>query len=162
MDAAPAGADTPQETDAPIHFYASTDPWLGLSNDYPQGFEDEAGYWPSVEHDFQAMKFAGPEHAAYRERVRTARGAGHAKDLGRTRKIPIRADWDEVRDDVMLHALRSKFAHPKLRAVLLSTGDRLLAEASPSDFYWGLGSTGTGENRLGKLLMQVRDELRED
>jgi len=144
-----------------LYFYSKTDPHYELSNFYPQGFEDEEGYWPSVEHYFQAMKFPGPAHAEYRQRVRLARSPAIAKDLGRTQNPKIRTDWDQVRDDVMLHALRRKFAHTKLRDVLLATGTRPLAENSPSDYYWGVGRTGTGANRLGELLMQVRAELRD-
>lgn len=59
----------------------------------------------------------------------------------------------------MLHGLRRKFTHPKLARVLLATGERPLAENSPTDAYWGVGPTGDGRNRLGVLLMQVRGEL---
>ncbi len=60
----------------------------------------------------------------------------------------------------MLAALRKKFAAPKLMELLLGTGSRPLVEASPSDFYWGCGRTGTGRNPLGQLLMALRAELR--
>jgi ribA/ribD-fused uncharacterized protein len=60
----------------------------------------------------------------------------------------------------MLAALRKKFAAEKLHDLLLSTGDRPLVEASPFDYYWGCGRSGTGKNRLGELLMQTRTELR--
>ena len=41
------------------------------------------------------------------------------------------------------------------------TGEEELAEAAPTDFYWGVGRDGTGQNRLGHLLMRIRAELRE-
>ena len=144
-----------------ILFYSKLDDWYELSNVYPQGFEEEGVYWPSVEHYFQAMKFSGDDNAAYREQIRVAPTTGIAKDLGRTKTRNLRADWDDVRDSVMLHALRRKFAHQKLANVLLSTGTAQLAENSPSDYYWGIGKTGQGTNRLGQLLMQVREELRQ-
>lgn len=59
----------------------------------------------------------------------------------------------------MKHALRQKFSHPKLKALLLSTKKRELVENSPFDRYWGCGGDGTGANRLGVLLMEVRQEL---
>jgi N-glycosidase YbiA len=74
--------------------------------------------------------------------------------------FPIRADWDTARADVMLHALREKFAAEPLKQLLLGTELRPLIEASPSDSYWGCGRSGRGRNRLGQLLMQVRAELR--
>jgi N-glycosidase YbiA len=144
----------------PVRFYSKTVEYYELSNFAQFGFEDSDGYWPTVEHYFQAQKFAGPAHAAYREQIRNARTPKEAKTLGRTRKLPIRGDWDAVRDEVMLAALRLKFAAPKLSQVLLGTELRPLVEASPSDSYWGSGRSGNGRNRLGQLLMQVRAELR--
>ena len=141
--------------DEPIYFYSKTDHFFELSNFYPQGFEEDGVYWPTVEHYFQAMKFKDQD---YREKIRAASSPKQAKDLGRTRDLPIQRDWDSIRDGVMKHALRRKFAHPDLRQLLLSTGDRELIEKSPYDRYWGCGADGTGENKLGTLLMEVRDE----
>lgn len=65
------------------------------------------------------------------------------------------------REVVTLNVLRAKFTqHPTLAEALLATGDQKLIEASPFDGYWGLGKDGKGLNRLGKLLMTVRGELR--
>lgn len=111
-----------------------------------------------MEHYFQAQKFFDPKH---RERIRTAASPQHAKVLGRTTTIPIRTDWNEVRERVMKHALRLKFAAPKLRTLLLATKSRVLVENSPYDRYWGCGRDGRGKNRLGALLVEVRQELRE-
>jgi N-glycosidase YbiA len=147
-------------TAEPVRFYSKTADYHELSNFAPFGFEEAGAFWPTVEHYFQAQKFSGPENAAYREKIRTAKNPRDAKTLGRTRKIPIRGDWDRARDEVMLHAIRRKFEAANLREQLLSTGLRPLIEASPTDYYWGSGRTGSGRNRLGQLLMQVRAELR--
>jgi len=50
--------------------------------------------------------------------------------------------------------------HKVLAELLLSTGEDTLAEAAPGDYYWGIGADGSGENRLGRILEQVRTELR--
>ena len=147
--------------DDPIYFYTRTSDYFELSNFAPLGFEEDGVYWPTVEHYFQAQKFQGDAAAAHRERIRRARSPKEAKDLGRTREIPIRSDWDQVRDDVMLHALRRKFANLRLAELLLATGARPLVEASPIDDYWGSGAHGNGRNRLGELLAQVRREIGE-
>lgn len=73
-----------------------------------------------------------------------------------------RDDWDRVKDDVMLRAVRAKsMQYGDLRWKLLATGDAILVEHSPKDAYWGDGGDGdgSGKNRLGQLLMQVRQEL---
>ncbi len=146
----------------PLRFYSKGAENRELSNFAPWGFEEAGLYWPSVEHYFQAQKFVGPENAAHREKIRSAKSPKEAKALGRTRAIAIRSDWDTVRDEVMLTALRMKFARKEMRGLLLGTGLRQLVEASPTDYYWGCGRSGKGKNRLGQLLMQVRAELRSD
>ena len=81
-----------------------------------------------------------------------------AARLGRSRKVKLRRDWESVKLGVMLDAVAAKFTqHDDLRALLLSTGDAKLVEHTENDDYWGDGS---GQNRLGRLLMQVRDQLR--
>ena len=46
-----------------------------------------------------------------------------------------------------------------LKKLLLSTGNKMLVEASPYDDYWGIGKEFNGENKLGKILMKVREKL---
>lgn len=143
----------------PIYFYGRHEPYYALSNFAPHGFEADGAYWRTVEHYFQAQKFPGtPLYAA----IRDAPSPKEAKRLGRSRDYPLRADWEAVKDAVMLHALRLKFRHPKLRGLLLETGARTLVEKAPSDYYWGCGADGSGRNRLGELLMRVRSELLAD
>ena len=144
----------------PIDFFADEDPFFELSNYYPCEFELDGLSWPTVEHYFQAMKFPGAQNETYRERIRSEWDPQGAKALGQTRDIPLRSDWEDVKEQVMLKGLREKFSDPRLRDVLLGTGDRSLREASPQDSYWGIGPDGMGRNRLGYLLEQVREELR--
>jgi len=46
------------------------------------------------------------------------------------------------------------------RNILLGTGDAMLIEAAVSDPYWGEGCSKTGLNKLGQILMVVREQLR--
>jgi ribA/ribD-fused uncharacterized protein len=59
----------------------------------------------------------------------------------------------------MALGLRAKFDNLALRNALINTGGKLLVEASPYDYYWGCGASGTWQNKLGKLLMALRSEL---
>ncbi|KAG2494143.1 hypothetical protein HYH03_007779 [Edaphochlamys debaryana] len=158
--------------------------------------------WPSVEHYYQAHKFAGnhhPDAAAVMEAIAAAPSPEEAARIGRrterTRPELLRRDWPTAKIGVMLSALRAKFAtHAGPRAMLLATagvslpppapggavaaaenggavaaaapcGDAAcyeLVEASPHDYYWGAGYERTGQNKLGRLLMKVRDELLAD
>jgi N-glycosidase YbiA len=132
-------------------------PFWGLSNFSPPSFTLDGEYWPTVEHYFQAQKFIGPEG---RDRIRRALSPKDARLFGQSRKLSIRNDWDEIREEIMLTALRMKFQAVGARELLLSSGERMLIESSPFDYFGGAGQNGTGQNKLGYLLMKVRSELR--
>jgi N-glycosidase YbiA len=142
----------------PIYFYSQREePYGCFSNFSPHGVHSNGKWFPTVEHYFQAMKFEGSDHA---HTIRKAASPKQAKALAWRREFPLRPDWDEIRDDVMIRGVREKFTkHEKLRQLLLATGQEELVENAPGDFYWGCGADGSGENRLGKILMQVRTEL---
>lgn len=108
----------------------------------------------TVEHGFQAFKMTTKEDFAAIVSMRTP---GMAKRAAHRR--PMRKDWDQIKLDVMLALLRAKFSTPEFTRLLFSTGDAQLIEGNTwGDTYWGV-CEGTGENHLGKLLMQVRTEL---
>jgi N-glycosidase YbiA len=66
-----------------------------------------------------------------------------------------------VKTQVMRVGVLQKFiTHSDIREVLLITGDEMLIENSPTDYFWGCGANHTGENHLGKILMGVRAEIR--
>lgn len=141
-----------------INFYSATGEHGCFSNFSRHSVFLKGKHWPTSEHYFQAQKFAGTEHE---EAVRRCKRPADAADMGRSRKLPLRRDWESVKDRVMLEAVRAKFAqHDDLKAVLLATGDAKLVEHTENDSYWGDGGDGSGKNRLGQLLMRVRDELR--
>jgi ribA/ribD-fused uncharacterized protein len=143
----------------PIYFYHQNEkPYGCFSNFSPHGFDLDGAWWPTSEHYFQAQKFAGTPHV---ETVRLAPTPMAAANVGRDRSLSLRADWEQVKDDVMRRAVLQKFAaHPDIRAILLGTGDETLVEKTTSDYYWGIGTQGGGKNMLGQILMEVRETLR--
>ncbi len=141
-----------------IRFYGVRDPHGYLSNFAPYPIEIDGKVWPTSEHYFQAQKFTGNPH---QESIRLAKSPMIAARLGRSRARPLRMDWDRVKDDAMRNAVLAKFTqHPDIRAQLLATGDEELIEATTRDVYWGCGTSGTGKNMLGRILMEVRGALR--
>lgn len=141
-----------------IRFYHIHEPYGCFSNFSRHGFELDGAYWPTSEHYFQAQKYAG---TPYVEQVRQAATPKEAFSLGHNKDWSIRPDWNHVKDDVMRKAVLKKFeTHADIRAILLSTGEEELIEASPVDWYWGEGADQTGKNMLGKILMEVRAQLR--
>jgi ribA/ribD-fused uncharacterized protein len=146
------------ETVQEIRFYSTREPYGCFSNFYPAPIWVDGKRWRTSEHYFQAQKFAGTPRE---EEVREARSPMMAARLGRSRKHRLRPDWERVKEDVMRRAVLAKFEqHGELRSVLLSTGDAVLIEHTERDSYWGDGGDGTGLNRLGRILMDVRSELR--
>ena len=81
-----------------ISFYVPSDEYGFLCNFSAHGFTLADRYWPTVEHYFQSQKFAGTEHE---ERIRVSRTPKEAKNLGQTRELPLRSDWENVKVDVM-------------------------------------------------------------
>ena len=61
----------------------------------------------------------------------------------------------------MREAIRAKFTQDdELKLLLLGTGDAKLVEHTSNDNYWGDGGDGRGRNMLGRILMEVREQLR--
>lgn len=111
--------------------------------------------FPTAEHYFQAAK---TNQSIDRKRIMEAPSPRLAKNLGR--QVQLRADWEKVKDSIMKKVLREKAKQSKeFSDLLLSTGDAALVEASPFDYYWGKGRDGSGFNKLGQLLMELRSEL---
>lgn len=95
--------------------------------------------------------------------MRQTKTPKEAANLGRNRSLPLRSDWEQVKDDMMRKAVLQKFkTHAEIREILLSTGNELLVENSPVDYYWGCGKDGSGKNKLGQILTEVRDILRRE
>ena len=130
-----------------------------LSNFYEARVEYGGLVFGSNEAAFQAQKCMTQEgKAAFCEF-----GPGKSKGVGR--RVPLRPDWEDVKTGIMEEIVRAKFTqHPELKAKLLATGNKMLVEGNRwGDTCWGVDTrTGQGENRLGKILMKVREELKQD
>lgn len=115
----------------------------------------------------KALQFNDQEVVAA---LRKVTNPAHAKSLGRKIKNYDDAIWNEVRFDKMKEVLSAKFSDPVLAKQLQETGKRIIVEASPVDKIWGIGldenhpdaqneSKWLGQNLLGKVLMDVRDDF---
>lgn len=126
-----------------------------LSNFVPARVVLSGVTYPTVEHAYQAAKSLD---LSERVVIEKARGPGQAKKLGQL--IQCRPDWEAVKEDIMRDLLIQKFAQPAYAELLLATGDAYLEETNWwKDRYWGV-CKGTGLNRLGHLLMEIRADLR--
>ncbi len=143
-----------------IYFYKINEAYGCFSNFSHYGFELDGKWWMTSEHYFQAQKF---HNTKYEEMVRLLDNPMKAAEMGRDRSLPLRKDWEEVKDAVMEKAVMEKFKQNKeIREVLLSTDKESIVEKTTDDYYWGCGKDGSGQNKLGKILMRVREKLRSE
>ena len=141
-----------------ILFYKVKETYAEFSNFSPHPITLKGRVWPTSEHYFQAQKFADTEHE---EVIRALESPMLAARAGRDREKPLRKDWELIKDEVMREAVRAKFTqHAQLKVLLLGTGDAEIIEHTPKDSYWGDGEDGSGKNKLGRILMELRAELR--
>lgn len=126
-----------------------------LSNFYPVHLTYKNRTYKSSEHAYQARK---ANNTSQHDFIAKAPTAASAKARGKV--CSKRADWAEIKIQVMWDILVAKFENPMLRELLLDTGDAELIEGNTwGDVFWGVCG-GVGENWLGKLLMKLRAELR--
>lgn len=145
-----------------IKFYNRYEKYYEFTNFYQVFVKIDDLLWPSSEHYFQAQKFVG---TPFVEKIRKMSSARETFQCSRNPAVSRwqRSDWDQVKDDIMLKALRCKFKQcEELSSLLVGTGDKKLIEHTENDSYWGDGGgEGKGLNKLGQLLMKVRGELRQ-
>jgi len=138
-----------------IKFYKIKDPHGYMSNYKKARFFIYGRWWNWVEAPYQAQKTNVP--AEY-DAIWQAKRNDESRLLGQ--KVTMRSDWDQVKYQVMKECVLAKFLqHKDLRDQLIATNYEELIEDSPVDYYWGCGADGSGANNLGKVLMEVRDEL---
>lgn len=116
---------------------------------------------------YQACRF--PLLAEVQREIIDQKSPMTAKMKSKPHRSMTRPDWDSVRFKIMRWCLRVKLAqnYSKFGNLLLSTDDKPIVEQSRNDDYWGAkvvdgDMTLIGQNVLGRLLMELRDRLRQD
>lgn len=127
-----------------------------LSNFWPVDIIFEGLVYASVEHAYQASK---TDDRQLREKICGAASAGQAKRIGRG--FHITEEWRRRRMQIMVDLIRYKFfKNDYLKSMLIATGDKKLIEGNNwGDEFWGV-YRGKGANNLGKILMNIRLEVK--
>ncbi|MCP2336587.1 NADAR family protein [Actinomadura rupiterrae] len=155
-----------------VLFWGGTQPKGCLSQWYPSPFTVDGVEYPTAEHYMMCEKarlFGDEESVA---KILESPDPGRAKAMGRSVRGFDEDMWVANRYDIVRRGSFAKFdANPDLCGFLLSTGGKVLVEASPLDRIWGIGydehapqavrpSQWRGLNLLGFALMDAREELR--
>ncbi|CAG9318765.1 unnamed protein product [Blepharisma stoltei] len=129
---------------------------LYLGNFYPSPMTVHGISYPTVEHYYHSQKFSDPEII---ERIRSAPTPKMAERIASEYEWNTE-EWEEIKENVMRFGIFSKFKqNPELKEKLLATGTAKLVEDNHKDAFWG-GSIEGSENKMGKLLMDLREQLK--
>lgn len=146
------------ETPNIIKFCQTNEAFGELSNFYKSPFVIDSITYKTVEHYYQSQKF---KHSQYHMNlVINSETAREAAKIGRNRSFPLDPEWETIKENVMMTGLKYKFQIKYFKNILKNTGDAQIIEHRKADKYWADGGDGSGKNRLGILLMQLREEMK--
>ncbi|MDN3611961.1 GTP cyclohydrolase II [Vibrio ostreicida] len=141
-----------------INFYEPDEAYGFLSNFCHAPIDVDGHIWPTSEHYYQAQKFSDP---LIKKEIQHCSTPDLAFSLSRKHQDKVRSQWEDERLNVMKFIVTEKFTqNSQLAFQLIETGESLLIEHSLYDGFWGDGENGRGENQLGKILMDLRTQLR--
>ena len=158
-----------RETEKFIFFFTEKD-WL--SQWYPSKLIVHGITFPTAEHFMMYRKAMTFEDFKSAEKVLKAKTPKDAKAIGRKVKNFTPDYWDTIKESVVIQGSIQKFnQNLELKNRLLSTGNKVLVEASPYDKVWGIGISQyhldavypnhwRGQNLLGKCLMEARSIIK--
>lgn len=143
-----------------IYFYKVDAPYGCFSNFSLHSIDLDGEKWATVEHYYQAHKFQHTGFEYLMPQIQAASTPELAAKIGRSLEYQPRPDWNLHKCQIMYRAIWQKFSsHLDIQRVLLDTIDREIVEDSPVDYFWGCGLDRSGQNQLGRILMQVRSDL---
>lgn len=142
-----------------IHTFKDENRWL--SNMTLVNIHFDGLTFKSVEHAYQSAKsdsldwkmFCYTEESPYKIKIKS-------------KEISIVDNWDDIKLGLMEGLLNQKFRQEPFKTQLLNTGDENIQEGNEwGDKFWGVdlkSSPNIGENHLGRLIMKIRDKIKEE
>jgi ribA/ribD-fused uncharacterized protein len=140
-----------------IYFYEPEDEygWLANFSDHP--ITIKAIYYKTVEHYFQSQKFTNND---IKNQVIRSINAEQAKLIAKENKDKRVGNWADIKEQVMARGIYAKFTqYEDLKLKLIQTGNKIIVEKTIDDYYWGCGLNNNGLNRMGVLLMKLRNKI---
>ena len=142
-----------------IEFYKEFGELGYLANYSNHGFWKNGIYYKTVEHYYQSEKFKNPE---IKKRIINAKTPKEASTIGRDRDNRRIDDFKKIKIKVMEEGVFQKFLQNcDIRSKLIETRNQEIKEMSTKESFWGVGPNLDGENHIGKILMKVRERVKE-
>lgn len=143
-----------------IDFYKEFGELGYLANYSSHGFYKDNIYYKTVEHFYQSEKF---DDVNIKAKIISCNTPKEASNIGRDRNLKRKDNFRDKKINVMYEGLYLKFSQNKdIRSKLIETGEKEIREMSTKESFWGIGPNLDGENHIGKLLMKVRKQVKED
>lgn len=143
-----------------VEFYKEFGDLGYLANYSNHGFYKNGVYYKTVEHYYQSEKFSD---CNLKKKIISCNTPKEASTIGRDRNNIRVEDFTSLKIDVMREGIYLKFSQNNdIRTKLIETGSRLIREMSVKESFWGVGPTKRGDNFIGKILMDVRSQVRNE
>ena len=143
-----------------IDFYKEFGDLGYLANYSNHGFYKDGVFYKTVEHYYQSKKFNDKNII---DKIINSNTPKEASNIGRDRNN-IRIDnFKDKKIDIMYEGVLEKFRQNKdIRSRLIETRNEEIREMTVKESFWGVGPSLDGDNNIGKILMRVRDEVKEE
>ena len=143
-----------------IEFYKEFGDLGYLANYSNHGFSIDGVYYKTVEHYYQAMKYDNKE---IKNRIINAETPKEASNIGRDRNNKRIDNFKDIKNDIMFNGILEKFRQNRdIAYKLIETRNNDIAEATVDEYYWGIGKDRSGQNNIGKILVQVRERIKRE
>ena len=143
-----------------VEFYKEFGKLGYLANYSNHGFSIDGIYYKTVEHYYQAMKFDNDE---IKKKIINAATPKEASNIGRDRNNIRIKDFKDYKIDVMHNGILEKFRQNRdIAYKLIETRNKDIVEATIDEYFWGIGKDKTGENNIGKIIVEVRERIKKE
>lgn len=143
-----------------IEFYKEFGKLGYLANYSNYGFVKDGIYYKTVEHYYQSEKFDNKE---LKTKIINAKTPKEASIIGRDRSNKRKDNFKQIKKQVMYNGILEKFRQNRdIAYKLIETRNKDIAEATIDEYYWGIGKDKSGENNIGKILVNVREQIKKE